>query len=308
MSRAVSASGALARATASVPAPSPRCRNRSGLVAALLAALALLLLAAPAAAQSGVPGAPTGLTDTAGHRALTLHRTAPADDGGSPITGYEINRNNNLFASGSTSTSYVVDTGQFTGIWFLRVRAVNANGNGAWSDDWVAEVRSATVTIAITGPMVISEPEFSGEELRFILTADRPVLSTSRPLNVSVLVSETNAMIWDQDEGAKTVSFALGAQTATLAVRLTADATHESDSDVTAAIQTNSDYTVGTPASATVTVTDNDHVPAPPTCLTATLTHLNFDVSWTAPANTGSAPLLGAGHLPRQPQKIRIAT
>ena len=179
---------------------------------------------------------------------MKLHWTAPADDGGSPIIRYEVDRNGNLYATGSTSTSYVVDTGQYPSIWLMRVRAVNANGNGAWSYYWGAEVQYATVTIATTGPMVISEPDFSGEELRFILTADRPVLSTSRPLNVSVLVSETNAMISDQVEGAKTVSFALGAQTATLAVPLTADSTHESDSDVTAAIQTNSDYTVGTPA------------------------------------------------------------
>ena len=42
-----------------------------------------------------------------------------------------------------------------------------------------------------------------------------------------------------------------------------------------------------------MTVTDDDHLPGPPTGLTATLTHLDFDVSWTAPANTGSGPILG---------------
>ena len=71
--------------------------------------------------------------------------------------------------------------------------------------------------------------------------------------------------------------------------------THESDSDVTAAIQTNSGYTVGTPssASATVTVTDDDALPGPPTDLTATLTHRDFDLSWTAPTNPGSSQILG---------------
>ena len=52
----------------------------------------------------------------------------------------------------------------------MRVRAVNANGNGAWSYDWVAEVQYATVTIALAGPMVISEPAFTEEEVHFILT------------------------------------------------------------------------------------------------------------------------------------------
>ena len=259
-----------------------------------LAALILLLLAAPAAAQSGVPGAPTGLTVTDGHRALKLDWTAPTDDGGSPITGYEIDGStgSGLIATGSTSTSYIIVHSRAIAIVVLRVRAVNANGIGPWSYDSGTVTGPATVTIA--GPMVISEGT-PDEEFRFILTADRPVLSTSQPLNVSVLVSETNAMIWDEDEdeGTRTVGFAVGAQTATLRVHITDDATHESDSDVTAAIQTNSDYTVGTPSSATVTVTDNDRPPGPPTGITVTPIHLNFDMSWTAPSYTGDAPIFG---------------
>ena len=39
-----------------------------------------------------VPGAPTGLTVTEGHHAVQLDWTAPADNGGSPITGYEYTR------------------------------------------------------------------------------------------------------------------------------------------------------------------------------------------------------------------------
>ncbi len=37
-----------------------------------------------------VPGAPTGLTVTEGHHAVKLDWTAPADDGGSAITGYKV--------------------------------------------------------------------------------------------------------------------------------------------------------------------------------------------------------------------------
>ena len=99
-------------------------------------------------------------------------------------------------------------------------------------------------------------------------------------------------MISDGDEGTQIVGFALDAQTATLTAYLAHDDTHESDSDVTAAIQTKSDYTVGTPSSATVTVTDDDHVPGPPTGLTATLTHRNFDLSWTAPSDEGASEVI----------------
>ena len=287
----MSASGALARATASAPAPSPRCRNRSGgrsqrpVVAALLAALALLLLAAPAAAQN-VPGAPTGLTVTDGHRALTLHWTAPADDGGSPITGYEINRGTGFYATGSTSTSYVVDTGECCGFWVLRVRAVNANGNGAWSDYFFAEVFSATVTIA--GGSDVLE----GQKAEFTLTADRPVLSTSRPLNVSVRVSGQQHHLEDgtQSLGVKTVSFGLNATTAAHSVQTRQDYAAAGDSDLTVAIleDANVAYVRGNPSSATVKITERDLVPDPPTDLVVTHTHFDVDLSWTAPAFPGT--------------------
>ena len=258
----------------------------------LVAVVALFLLSsAPSYAQTTttVPGVPTDFWNTIGHRAVELHWTAPADDGGSPITRYDIRSNADVIAT-TKNTEHVLDSLN-RGIWRLNIRAVNANGVGAWSNRYFVDVNPAVVTI--TGPTVVSEPASAGEEVLFILTADRPVLSTSRPLNVSVLVSETNDMIWDQDEGAKTVSFPLGTQTATLVVHLTADATHESDSDVTAAIQTNSDYTVGTPVSATVTIIDNDLPPGPPTgVIVVSTTHLDFSISWTAPADVGDAPII----------------
>ena len=280
----MSASGAPRLSSPSRLAPSRRSRSLAGFAAALFAVPALLLfVAAPAAAQSDVPGAPTGLTVTDGHRAVELHWTAPADDGGSPITGYEI-EGSGLYATGITSTSYIVDTGEFDGIVFLRVRAVNANGNGAWSDNWLGEVRSATVTIA--GGSDVLE----GQEAEFILTADRPVLSTSRPLNVSVLVSGQQHHLEDgtQSLGVKTVSFGLNATTAAHSVQTRQDYAATGDSDLTAAIQTSTDYTVGNPSSATVKITERDLVPDPPTDLVVTHTHFDVDLSWTAPAFPGT--------------------
>ncbi len=54
------------------------------------------------------------------------------------------------------------------------------------------------------------------------------------------------------------MSFAMGDTTATLSVPTVDDGVVESDSVVTAAIQTNTDYTVGTDGSGTVSVADND--------------------------------------------------
>ena len=130
---------------------------------------------------------------------------------------------------------------------------MNANGEGPWSSAVTGTIGPATVTIAGDGG--VNE----GFNAEFTLTASKPVLSSSlRPLNVSVSVSESEDMVASAEEGAKTVSFAMGDTTATLSVPTVDDGVVESDSVVTAAIQTNTDYTVGTDGSGTVTVADND--------------------------------------------------
>ena len=128
----------------------PGGRSQRPVVAALLAALAFLLLAAPAEAQSGVPGAPTGLMVTVGHKAVKVDWTAPADDGGSAVTDYDVEVGE-IRRTGSTSTSFITETGTSSTIAFIRVRAVNANGNGPWSAAVAAEIGPATVTIALAG-------------------------------------------------------------------------------------------------------------------------------------------------------------
>ena len=280
---AMSAPGAPPDAAPPRPRSGPAAgflRSCRPVVALAVAAALAVLLAAPAAAQSGVPGAPTDLTHTDGHQAVKLHWTAPAADGGSPITKYKIRFNTRFYET--ENTSYVV-TGQTDGFWHLEVRAVNANGEGPAAPVRVW-VYSATVTIA--GGSDVLE----GQEAVFTLTADRPVLSTSRPLNVSLLVSESETMVESTHEGAKTASFALGATTAEHSVPTHPDTTGEEDSDVTVAIQANADYTVGMAASAAVTVRDNDD-PVPPTNVTITEGHHAVRVSWTAPANDGGSAI-----------------
>ena len=239
--------------------------------------------------QGAVPGAPTGLTHTDGHQVVKLHWTAPVNDGGSPITKYKIRFNTAFYETENTSYVVTGQTGQIDALWHLEVRAVNANGEGpaAAVRVWV---HSATVTIA--GGSDVLE----GQEAEFTLTADRPVLSTARPLNVSVLVSEDHPgqqpgqqpLVEAQHLGDKTVSFALNATTAAHSVPTLQNFLASGDSDLTAAIQTSTDYTDGNPSSATVKITERDHVPDPPTDLVVTHTHFDVDLSWTAPAFRGS--------------------
>jgi hypothetical protein len=97
-----------------------------------------------------VPGAPTDLTVAGGPGQVILDWLAPTDDGGSPITGYRIQRasvNNSSSAcpaasdaawadtvanTGSTDISYVITTTSST--WrCYRVAAINSVGGSAFS-------------------------------------------------------------------------------------------------------------------------------------------------------------------------------
>jgi hypothetical protein len=86
------------------------------------------------------PGAPTGVTGTAGNNQVSLNWTAPANNGGSAITGYLIQHSANggstwseAISTDSTSTYHTV-TGLTNGTAYLfRVAAVNALGAGSYS-------------------------------------------------------------------------------------------------------------------------------------------------------------------------------
>ena len=87
-----------------------------------------------------VAGAPTGLTGTPGLAKVDLSWTAPVVDGGTPITGYRIQRSTNgttwstlVANSGSTLTTYA-NTGLAAGsTYYYKVAALNAAGVSLYS-------------------------------------------------------------------------------------------------------------------------------------------------------------------------------
>ena len=89
-----------------------------------------------------VPDAPTGLTLTAADGALAASWAAPANDGGSAVTGYRVQWRSGgedwdsaTREATSATTSYDI-TGLTNGATYtVRVAAVNAQGTGAWSDE-----------------------------------------------------------------------------------------------------------------------------------------------------------------------------
>jgi hypothetical protein len=100
------------------------------------------------------PNAPAAVTGTAGNTEVALSWTAPANNGGSAITGYSIQHSSNggyiwseAISTGSTSTSHTVRGLTNRTAYVFRVAAVNALGTGSYSHP------SASVTppwIAVT--------------------------------------------------------------------------------------------------------------------------------------------------------------
>ena len=94
------------------------------------------------ATTAAVPGAPTNLTATAiSDSAINLSWTAPANNGGSAITGYKIERRLHrsdwttpVATTGSTATTYSSTGLSRNSNYFHRVSAINTVGTGAASN------------------------------------------------------------------------------------------------------------------------------------------------------------------------------
>ena len=213
------------------------------------------LTSAATAEVTALPGAPTGFTlITIGHLSMEVDWTAPIDDGGSAITEYRITGGNNVDLA-VTSTSHIISVGSsgfVVGPYRLQVQAVNAVGRGPLSNSISVYLYPASVTIAA------AEGVIEGTDAAFTLTTNQPVLTALRPLNVSVLVSESGNMVDSADKVAKTVSFDLGATAASLSVPTEDDDAVEFDSTVTATIVGDPDYILGSPSEAGVLVDDDE--------------------------------------------------
>jgi hypothetical protein len=120
------------------------------------------------------PGAPALAAPAAGNGLLRLHWTAPADDGGAPITAYNVYRGTAsggetlLGTTGGTSyddTSVVAGT-----LYWYRVSAVNAAGEGALSNEVSAPADLTLPIVAGGGPVAVTTT-LAGENARLPFSA-----------------------------------------------------------------------------------------------------------------------------------------
>ena len=122
------------------------------------------------------PHAPTDLVATAGDGQVSIAFTAPSNGGGPAISDYEYELDDSgTWISASTATSPVVITGLTNGTaYYIKLRAVNSEGDGA---------ESAAVSVLLGSPA----SEFAAKEdaIRSVITDD-----AQRSLN-STLASNT---------------------------------------------------------------------------------------------------------------------
>ena len=137
-----------------------------------------------------------------------------------------------------------------------------SNATVTFTDQTVTNNTPATDTTPVITIAAGTSSVTKGTAAAFTLTRTG---SATAELSVNVTVSESGDMVASANEGAKTATFTANSATATLSVATVGDSVDEANSVVTATVTvdtaTPATYTVGTPASATVTVTDNDRTP-----------------------------------------------
>ena len=169
----------------------------------------------------------------------------------------------NATASSFTVTSTTVYTALVTptadGAVTVDVPA-NAAQEAAGNGNTAATRASSTYAVPAITIVAGTSPVTEGTSAVFTLSRTG---SPTAALAVNVTVSETGGdMVAAANEGDRTVTFLANAATATLSVTTASDNVDEANSVVTATISADTgspaSYSVGTPASAMVTVEDND--------------------------------------------------
>ena len=220
------------------------------------------------------PGAPTGLAATAGDTQVALAWTAPADDGGSMLTGYDVQYRTSPAGTWMDATHTGTDpsatvSGLTNGTTYdFQVRAVNAIGNSAWSATASASPASASLPGAPTGLAATA----GNAEVTLAWMAGP---SGGSPITSYELQQDAGTWTTIPGSGAGTTSYTVMSLT--------------NDQAYSFAVRAVNAVGAG-PASATVTATPADAgTPDRPTDLVTGARDAQVLVSWVAGSDGGSA-------------------
>ncbi len=219
-----------------------------------------------------VAGAPTGVSATPGDTQATVSWTAPADDGGSPITKYTVTSSpDNKVAvtpDGSTLTATVTGLTNGTAYTFTVV-ATNVAGDSSPSTG-SSLVTPRTVPGAPTG--VTATPANASATVSWSAPAD----NGGSPITKYTVTSSPDNQVAMTADGNTLTATVTGLTNGTL-YTFTVVATNAAGD--------------GSPSAASSGVTPTTTAPGAPTVVTATPGDTQATVSWTAPADDGGSPI-----------------
>ena len=214
-----------------------------------------------ASTQPTAPGAPTGVTASAGNGQATVSWSAPASNGGAEITGYTVTASPGGATCTTTATSCTVP-GLTNGTdYTFTVKATNSAGEGTASSPSSAVTPTANAALTPTlGSPTSTADGFTAQVSNYDGAYTWAVSTTAGSATIN-------------GSGLVTVTGLNPGESATVTVTTTRDG-----------------YESG---SATVTGSATTTVPGVPTGVTATAGNGEATVSWTAPASNGGAAITG---------------
>jgi fibronectin type 3 domain-containing protein len=227
---------------------------------------------------TSVPGAPISVNATSGSGSISIGWSAPAYDGGSAITGYNIYRGSSsgcealLVSLGPAVLAYA-DTSAVAGTtYYYRAAAVNSVGISNMSSEVCAKISSPTVP-------------------------DAPINLTSAAIGSYVTLSWTAPA---DDGGSAINSYSIFRGTSAGSESTTAIGTSTTTTYTDTTVVSGIYYYVVKAISSTGTSSSSNEahlairmVPSPPTNLTATQTTGKVALTWTAPLSNGSNAITG---------------
>ena len=197
-------------------------------------------------------------------------------DSTSPITDYQIQyRKAGIESWSSRNHNGTATTNDIGGLdinsqYQVQVRATNSDGTGPWSDTGLGSTHDLQVSISSVNNN-ISE----GETASF-------TIELSRAENVTVHYTYNWLGDYGSSEGSST---SVSNASTTISIQ-TENGSSNADGSITVTISADSNYTVGSPSSATVAITRLTNLPSfaqPPTVVGLTSTSIR--VSWNAPVS-----------------------
>jgi fibronectin type 3 domain-containing protein len=259
------------------------------------------------AAPITTPGAPRGLTATAGDAQVSLSWQAPSSNGGAAITGYRVYQGTSKKPVASvTGTGTTVKNLTNGTVYSFKVTAVNKAGEGPASgaasatptakvtkpglpNGLTASPGDGKVTLSWTAPGSGGGAGISGYE---IYRGTSPGGESGTPVNAS-LVAGTSYTVTGLTNGTRYYFTVAAVNQAKLQgaksgeASATPSASASAPASASASASASGQATASPSSGATATATGT---PGGPTGLTATAGNGEVGLSWTAPATAGGAP------------------